>query len=475
MAQTDAVTPNSGARAAGARRTGWLALIVIGCLLTMFGGSLLSSVAWIAGTAGSRSGEGLLLSPVAHLASPVSAVTTAPALIETSLDLQSFPKIPLVLRVGTEGGEPIFVGVGPSTDVAQYLNGAHTAEVDGVSRSATIRTRDVPGSAQPSPPAEQSFWVASDIGAGIRQLAWDVQPGEWTVVVMNADGSVGISTDVTVGIEAPWAASIAVAVGTVSAGLLFLGLMLIVIGVFGWGRGRSHDSTAVDGVYPAALTGELRGTPSRWLWLVKWILVIPHWIVLGILSVAFVVTTVVAGFAILFTARYPRPLFDFNVGLLRWTWRVLFYSYSALGTDQYPPFSLERTDYPADFDVAYPERLSHGLVLVKSWLLAIPHLLIIGVLTGATWGVGWMWGSADSLGAPLSLLSLLVLVAAVILLFTGRYQRALFDFIMGINRWAFRVAAYVALMRDEYPPFRLDQGANERGILADSKSEVHGG
>ena len=212
--------------------------------------------------------------------------------------------------------------------------------------------------------------------------------------------------------------------------------------------------------YPVQLTGELTPPLSRWLWLVKWVLAIPHYVVLAFLWIAFVVTTIIAGFAILFTGRYPRSLFAFNVGVVRWSWRVGFYSYSALGTDQYPPFSLARTDYPADFDVDYPERLSRGLVLVKSWLLAIPHLIIVGLLTAP-----WYWVAN---GAPtddyqrsvgISLLGLLVLVAGLALVFTGRYPQSLFDLVMGINRWVYRVIAYVALMRDEYPPFRLDQGA----------------
>ena len=91
-------------------------------------------------------------------------------------------------------------------------------------------------------------------------------------------------------------------------------------------------------------------------------LLIPHLIVLAVLWIAFSVVTFIAFFAILFTERYPRSLFDFNVGVLRWTWRVTYYGYSALGTDRYPPFSLgPEPDYPATFYVEYPERL------VEAW------------------------------------------------------------------------------------------------------------
>jgi hypothetical protein len=225
------------------------------------------------------------------------------------------------------------------------------------------------------------------------------------------------------------------------------------------------------------LTGELDPHLSRWLWLVKWFLAIPHYVVLAFLWVGFLVTTVIAGFAILFTGRYPRSLFDFNVGVLRWSWRVGFYANSALGTDRYPPFTLARTDYPADFDVAYPEHLSHGLVLVKSWLLAIPQLIIVGLLTGNLlywWTASNDWGSGYQSTAGISFLGLLVFVGGFFLLITRQYPRALFDFVVGINRWVFRVLSYVALMRDEYPPFRLDQGQHEPDAKPDGPATTPG-
>ena len=171
----------------------------------------------------------------------------------------------------------------------------------------------------------------------------------------------------------------------------------------------------------------------------------------------------IAGFAILFTGRYPRALFDFNVGVLRWNWRVGFYVYAALGTDRYPPFTLARTDYPADFDVAYPERLSRGLVLVK-WLLAIPQLVVVGLIAAPILPYWWTdidWTAGFQSIGGYSMLNLLAVLAGFFLLITRQYPRALFDLLVGINRWLYRVLAYVALMRDEYPPFRLDQGEHE--------------
>src|SRR6201999_2937058 len=147
---------------------------------------------------------------------------------------------------------------------------------------------------------------------------------------------------------------------------------------------------------------------------------------------ALVFLTVVAFFAILFTGRYPRAIFDFNVGVLRWSWRVGFYSYSALATDRSPPFTLaDVPDYPARLDVRYPPALSRGLVLVKWWLLALPHYLIVGVFAGGAWaGVN---ASNDHTTWPSGggLIGLLVFIAAIVLLFTGRYPRTIFDFVMG--------------------------------------------
>jgi len=223
-----------------------------------------------------------------------------------------------------------------------------------------------------------------------------------------------------------------------------------------------------DAAYPVHVQGAWNPNLSRWLWLVKWILAIPHYVILLFLWVAFLLVSVVAFFAILITGSYPRPLFDFNVGVLRWNWRVTYYTHGALATDQYPPFTLDEVeDYPAHLHIDYPEHLSRGLVLVKWWLLAIPHYLVLAFLIGGAATMTsqateseWLWEGG--------LIGLLVLFTGIILLFTGTYPKGLHDLLLGLNRWVIRVAAYAGLMTDKYPPFRLDLGGEDMSLVATS-------
>jgi hypothetical protein len=404
------------------------------------------------------------------------------------------------VRVESYDQGPVFVGIGPRDQVEQWLAGAAYERVIGVRFwPSRIDTELVFGTEPIGPPADQGFWAATASGPGTQTLTWDPQDGDWSLVVMNSDASPGVAADVRVGAESDLLLPLGVGLGILALVLLAAAIVLMLVAI-STGRGggpgtvggaaaqgpagvpvtgadhtNSPDGGQVpDSPYPVRLDARLDAPLSRWLWLVKWFLAIPHLILLALLWVAFGLLTFVAGIVILVTGRYPRGIFEFNVGVLRWSWRVGYYAFSALGTDRYPPFRLEPDpSYPADLDVPYPERLSRGLVLVKWWLLAIPHYLVVAVYTGG--GSGWFGWDSDGMlfASGAGLIGILVIVAVVVLAFTGRYPRPVFDFVLGLDRWCYRVAAYAALMRDEYPPFRLDTGGTDPGTRRVAASPGH--
>jgi hypothetical protein len=196
-----------------------------------------------------------------------------------------------------------------------------------------------------------------------------------------------------------------------------------------------QDTTAVTtpgAPYPIRVEVPYPEDLNRFLPLIKWLLAIPHYIVLYFLNIAFSIVSFIAFFAILFTTKYPDGLFKFAVGYRRWLLNVN--AYALLLRDEYPPFSIEPGEYPASLEVDYPEDLNRWLPLVK-WLLAIPHYLVLLVL-----GIAWF---------------ILTLVVVFVILFTAKYPRTWFDFSVGVMRWSERVNDYVYLMTDVYPPFSL--------------------
>lgn len=541
-------------------KPGRMVMLVLGTLAALLGLGLLAGAAGVGWLNFQQRDEGYFTTQAHRFDAASSAITS------TGLDIMVSGRLPDVIPSDTAGSillrgaaatpdKGIFIGIAPQQEAARYLEGVKRSEIRELNlRPFRVDYNEVPGTRTPARPGSQNFWAASAEGTGTQELKWNILPGSWTVVVMNADATAPVSVDLQAGVRSDllWPLFLWLLIAGIV--LLVIGVPLIVAGAMGLGRhgppphlppGRypaGHHPTptaappAAAGVtgplassavpgggggvppgsaplppgmpsypapgypapgypapgyaaagggagappaavvdrlenprYPARLTGHVDPALSRWMWLVKWFLAIPHLIVLFFLWFALIVTTIVAWFAILFTARYPHSLFNFNVGVLRWSWRVSFYAFTAIGTDRYPPFTLARTDYPADFEVDYPEHLSRGLVLVKSWLLAIPHLLIVGVLVGSS--RTWVASPDDDIAGgggyysagTVSLLSLLAFIAGVILLFTGRYLRSLFDLLIGLNRWVYRVVAYVALMRDEYPPFRLDMGPVDPG------------
>jgi hypothetical protein len=448
-------------------RPGKIALAVIGALVGLMAAGFLGGGAgllWAYNT--QRTDDGFFESQAIELDSAGYAITS------TEIDLGSQPedwfpagRLATVRLEAESDTGAVFIGIGAEEDVDSYLGDMRRSEITDIRPDTDDVAYDTIGSSEPTAlPGAQSFWAVSAQGSGTQTVDFDLESGSWMAVIMNADATAGVAVDVVGGAQTAWLIPVTAGMLTIGVFLAAVAAGLLVVAV----SGRTTDALVPAGkfgAYPVLIEGELDPGLSRWMWLVKWILAIPHYIALAFLWVAFAVLTVVAFFAILFTGRYPESIFRFNVGVMRWSWRVGYYSFSALGTDVYPPFTLEDADYPARLDVAYPGELSRGLVLVKWWLLAIPHYLIVGVLTsGLVW---WATDIGETGGAFMEagggLIGVLVFIAAVALLFTGRYPQGLFDLLMGLNRWVYRVGAYVALMTDEYPPFRLDTGGSEPG------------
>ncbi len=445
-------------------RAGRVVLILLGALIGSLAFGLVVAGAGLAyAWSADRTADGYFEAPEVQLETEFYAI------VSPDIDLGSrpgdwFPSGRLAdVRIAVEQPEAgaLFVGIGPSDEVDAYFDGVGVSEVSRVVDN-TVRYRSIEGDAAPAPPADQGFWVATNADGTADSFAWELTQGEWTLVIMNADASPGFATDAVAAANVAIVPIVAAGLALVGAVLGAVAIALLIAGVtVSDARTSTETMPTAAGLHPVRVEGVLDAHLSRGLWLVKWFLAIPHFIVLAFLWTAAVFLTVAAGFAILFTGRYPRGIFDFNVGVLRWSWRVSYYATSAIGTDRYPPFTLEQDHYPATFDVAYPESLSRGLVLVK-WLLAIPHLIIVSLFTnGLIWWTQELGDSSASGQYGTGLIGLLVLVAGIALLFTGRYPQALFDLLMGLNRWVYRVVAYVGLMTDQYPPFRLDQGGSE--------------
>jgi Domain of unknown function (DUF4389) len=170
---------------------------------------------------------------------------------------------------------------------------------------------------------------------------------------------------------------------------------------------------------------------SRLLIFVKWLLAIPHYFALWILGIVTELLLILCWFAVLFTARYPRGLFDFIVGYERWRMRVA--AYLLLQTDRYPPFTMaDDPSYPVRLEVDYPERIARWRPIVN-WLLAIP---------------AWIGAAVLGLIAFIG-----VVIAWFAILITGRYPQALFDLVTISLRWSTRVTLFTYWMTAAYPPF----------------------
>ncbi len=375
--------------------------LVVGCLLLLPGLGLLAGGGLLATAYAFDRDDGYFSATVPRLETPTAAVTAE------DLDLVTDPGSPdwvldrldADVRLDVTGpaeGSVLFVGIGPATEVEAYLSGVvHDQVVSTSNTTPTYRRTD--GELAAAPPGEQTFWVESASGAGTQRIDWAATSGRWTVVLMNADGSAGVAAEATVGAKAGFVLPLALVLVGLGVATTAVAALLIVLGTSGRRtpspqavprQGGSVASSPGSNGTPVVMSAVLDPGLSRWLWLVKWFLALPHLVVLAFLWAVFVVLTVVAGFTILFTGSYPRAIFDFNVGVLRWSWRVGYYATSGAWapTATRPSASPSSPTTPPTLDVAYPGPLSRGLVLVK-WLLGFPHYVIVAILVGGCAGL----------------------------------------------------------------------------------------
>jgi hypothetical protein len=186
-------------------------------------------------------------------------------------------------------------------------------------------------------------------------------------------------------------------------------------------------------VYPVRFDAEFQEKHSRLLIFVRWIFAIPHLLIIYALNAVLSIITFIAFFAILFTKKYPKGLFDFAVNIHRWQANVGAYLF--LVRDEYPPFSWNPGEYRVTFEVDYPQEFKRFAPLYK-WLLAIPNIIVLYLV--------------------LIVAIILYIVGWFAILFTGNLPRGIHDFLVGTARWSFRTSAYYAyLFTDEYPPFSM--------------------
>lgn len=189
--------------------------------------------------------------------------------------------------------------------------------------------------------------------------------------------------------------------------------------------------------YPIRLDVDAVRSQNRLTVFFRLLLAIPHLIVMALLGIAVAVIYLIAWFAILFTGSYPAGMLRFTIGFWRWSVRVM--GYYLLLTDSYPPFSLDdEPDFPVRLSV--DERIENRNRLTTFWpirfILAIPHLLILGVLNYAV--------------------SVVVIIAWFAALITGSVPAGLHNFLTGYLRWYGRAYGYLYLLVDDYPPFSLN-------------------
>jgi hypothetical protein len=200
-------------------------LIVLGAIGVLFGLALLAGGGFLLWADRTQREDGYLTTPSERFATPTYALTRTQLDVETNgadwvLNDNWFGKI----RIRGEGadGKTLFMGVGPEPAVAKYLGSVAHASVEDVDFDPFRATyRSIDGGAPRGPPTDQRFWVASASGVGTQTLTWKVRDGDWSVVLMNADGSRDVAADIDLGAKLSFL--LWVAIGLLIGGALVTG------------------------------------------------------------------------------------------------------------------------------------------------------------------------------------------------------------------------------------------------------------
>ncbi|HKX75901.1 MAG TPA: DUF4389 domain-containing protein, partial [Acidimicrobiia bacterium] len=272
---------------------------LLGAVIALVAAGLIAGGAgllWAYGT--QRTADGYFTS------SDVELSTDGYALVSGEIDLGSRPSdwfptgqlATIRLNVESTEEESVFVGIGPAHEVDAFLADAAISEVTRLGPNAgEVAYREVEGDASPAQPSRQTFWAVSAEGPGSQTITWEAEQGEWTVVIMNSDATAGLA------VEASAAASTELLV-PIGGGLFVVGLfiaaisaLLLVVVLRRPAEPATPRMAAAGGFgpYPVRLEADLDSGLSRWLWLVKWFLAIPHFIILGVLWIALALLTLI--------------------------------------------------------------------------------------------------------------------------------------------------------------------------------------
>lgn len=222
-------------------KAGRIALITTGTLAALLAAALLAGAAWVANA--DTDFAGYVVSGEHRVQTVSHAFVSHDLDVDSDFDwvLDRGPK----LRVSGESEQPLFIGIARTPDVERYLAGTEYDEVTDFDIDPfALSAERHPGAYEPSPPTGQTFWVASTHGDGPQTLDWDAEHGEWSIVVMNADGSRGVDAALTLGAHIPHLTWIGVGAGVAGAGFVALAVGLFYLGARPSRRDRLAPSPA---------------------------------------------------------------------------------------------------------------------------------------------------------------------------------------------------------------------------------------